>query len=296
MATVVVTVLVAAGCGSGAGASDSTGRVRVVAAENFWGSIAAQLGGAHVDVDSVITNPATDPHDYEPTAADGRGVAEASLVIENGVGYDPWMSRLVAANQTDGQRVLNVGTLIGLPDGANPHRWYFPPDVEKVSSAITAQLKRVDPTHSAYYQSRHEVFETTGLATYHRLIAEIRSRYAGTAVGASESIFEGVARATGLDLVTPAAYLRAISEGDDPTAGDTATVHEQISTGRIKVWVFNSQNATPDIQALNRAARARHIPVTTITETMVPSRGSFEQWQVKELRSLESALHRATGR
>jgi len=287
-------MLIAAGCGAGVAAGD--GRVRVVAAENFWGSIAGQLGGAHADVQSVITNPSTDPHDYEPTSGDARGVAEASLVIENGLGYDPWMPRLVAANQTRGQAVLNVGTLLGLHDGANPHRWYIPSDVENVSAAITSSLKRIDPKHSTYYQARHAAFEAEGLATYHRLIAEIRSRYGGTPVGASESIFSGIAQATGLDLVTPATYLQAISEGADPTATDTATVHDQIQGRRIEVWVFNSQNATPDIQSLSRAARAKHIPVTTITETMVPSGGSFQQWQVSELRSLKAALHRATGR
>ena len=52
-----------------AGRRQAAGRtIRVVAAENFWGSIASQLGGDHVTVTSIITNPDTDPHDYEPTA------------------------------------------------------------------------------------------------------------------------------------------------------------------------------------------------------------------------------------
>jgi zinc/manganese transport system substrate-binding protein len=293
---VVALALIGGGCGSGPAAGAGRGPILVLAAENFWGSIAAQLGGPRVEVQSVITNPNADPHDYEPTASDGRAAAEADYVIENGVGYDPWMAQLVAANGVGHQRVLSVGALVGAQAGDNPHRWYFPSDVEAVATRITADYRRLDPTHAAYYNARRRAFETTGLAEYHRVIHEIRTRYAGTAVGASESIFVGLAQATHLDLVTPARYLRAISQGIDPTASDTATVADQIARGDIKVWVYNSQNATPDIQSLTAQARSAGIPVTTITETMVPSGGSFQAWQVRELRSLMRALARATGR
>ncbi len=148
---VVALALVAVACGSGSTGTTTGGgpgggrRIEVVAAENFWGSIAAQLGGAHVEVASIISNPDTDPHDYEPSAADGRTVAEAGYVIENGLGYDPWAAQLVAANQTAGQKVLDVGHLLGLKVGDNPHRWYFPGDVEQVIDRITADYQRHRP-------------------------------------------------------------------------------------------------------------------------------------------------------
>ncbi len=267
-----------------------------MAAENFWGSIASQLGGDRVEVESIITNPNTDPHDYEPTAADGRSVAEARFVIENGVGYDPWIARLVAANRTAGQRVLDVGRLVGATSGDNPHRWYFPADVQQVITRITHILQRLDPAHASYYSERRQHIEMRGLATYRSLLDRIRRHFRGTPVGASESIFEGIAQSTGLDLVTPPAFLEAISEGTDPTAANTATVHDQIADHRIDVWVDNSQNATPDVRSLTSAARAKGIPVATITETMVPASGTFQQWQVRQLRALLAALHRGTGR
>ena len=53
--------------------SGSSGTIEVVAAENFWGSIASQVGGSHVHVTSIIDNPDVDPHDYEPkTSIDSR--------------------------------------------------------------------------------------------------------------------------------------------------------------------------------------------------------------------------------
>jgi zinc/manganese transport system substrate-binding protein len=273
-----------------------SGGLRVVAAENVWGSIAAQLGGDRAQVTSVISNPATDPHDYEPTAADARTLADAQLVIVNGVGYDPWASKLVDANPVGGRIVLTVGDLVGVEPGGNPHRWYSPADVQRVIGAVTAAYTKLDPKDAGYFRRQQARLQTRGLARYKRLIATIRRRYAGVPVGASESIFAPVARALGLDLLTPSSFLDAISEGSEPTAADRATIDRQIARRRIKVWVFNSQNSTPDVARITEAARKRGIPVTTITETLSPASASFQSWQVAQLEALAAALHRATGR
>jgi zinc/manganese transport system substrate-binding protein len=211
-------------------------------------------------------------------------------VIENGVGYDPWAQRLIDANPLEGRDVLNVGSLIGVGAGGNPHRWYSPDDVERVIEAITAKYRKLDPNHAQYFSGRRTSFEDNGLAEYHRLISDIRSRYEGTPVGASESIFAMMAPALGLDLITPPSFLTAISEGTEPTAADKATTDRQISSRQIDVYVYNSQNATPDVQRQIDEARAQGIPVTTITETLVPAGASFQEWQVRQLRALESAL------
>jgi zinc/manganese transport system substrate-binding protein len=289
--------LALAGCGSGVGAGTSGSHgVRVVAAENFWGSIAAQLGGTKASVQSIIVNPAQDPHSYEPTAADARTLATTQLAIVNGIGYDPWAPKLLAANPVPGRLVLTVGDLFGLVEGDNPHRWYDPSDVEAVANAITADLRKLDPTDASYYKRQRTAFETTGLARYRALIAAIRSRYAGVSVGASESIFALQAPALGLRLITPAGFMKAISEGTELSAQDTATAEQQISDHTIKVWIYNSQNATPEIQRLNGLARAQRIPIATVTETLSPATDSFQQWQVAQLGAIEQALHEATGR
>jgi zinc/manganese transport system substrate-binding protein len=284
------------GCSTGATSGDSGGRPNVVAAENFWGSIASQLGGGRVTVTSIIDNPNADPHDYEPTAADARLMATANFVIENGVGYDPWAQRLLEANPVSGRDVLNVGTLVGEPTGGNPHRWYSPSDVQQVIDAITAEYKKLDPSGASYFERQRASFETEGLARYHGLITEIRDKYAGTPVGASESIFALMAPALGLKLLTPSSFLTAISQGTEPTAADKSTIDHQISSHEIKVYVYNSQNATPDVQRQVDEAKAAGIPVTTITETLVPAGATFQAWQVAQLQALAAALHQATGR
>jgi zinc/manganese transport system substrate-binding protein len=299
-AAAAAAVALAAGCSTAASGSQASGgsgkKIVVVAAENFWGSIARQLGGSHVTETSIITNPDTDPHDYEPTAIDARTIASAQLVIVNGIGYDPWAPKMIAANPVTGRATLTVGTLLGFKDGENPHQWYSAAHVGQVIAAITADYKRLDPADAAYFTSRQHWFSTTALARYNQLIDQIKARYAGTPVGASESIVSPLADTLGLKMLTPYSFLKAISEGSEPTAQDKATIDAQIKNRQIKVYIYNSQNATPDVAAQVREAKAAHIPVTTVTETLVPANASFEQWQVAQLQRLEAALHQATGK
>lgn len=297
-ALVLVFALLAVGCGRSALPSNggSAGRIELTAAENFWGSVAAQLGGGKVAVTSIIVNPDTDPHSYEPTAADGVAIARSRMAIVNGIGYDVWASKLLAANPSSGRVVLDVGSLLGLSEGDNPHQWYSPASLQRVIAAITADYQRLDPADTAYFQRRRDEFETTGLAEYDRLRGEIRARFAGVPVGYSESIFQPLGETLGLKLMTPYSFAKAIAEGTDVSAQDKQTVDNQAQTHAIKVWIYNSQNATPDVQRVNQLAREAHIPITTITETLSPASATFEQWQSAQLKSLISALHEATGR
>ena len=293
MAKLLLSLLLAlalAGC-SGAVAADPH-KLQVVANENFWGSLAAQLGGNRVQVTSIVHNPATDPHDYEPTASDARWMAVAKMAILNGAGYDTWAGKLLDANPVDGRIELNVGKLAGVGAGGNPHLWYSPVHVQQAIGAITAGYKRLDPKHAAYYDAQRTRLETQGLARYRALIASIRGRFAGTPVGASESIFAPLAQGLGLKLVTPSGLMNEVSEGSEPTAADRTTTDRQIRTRRIRLWVYNSQNSTPDVQRLTDEARAAGIPVATVTETLVPPSATFQQWRVRQLAAIEEALAR----
>jgi zinc/manganese transport system substrate-binding protein len=299
-ATVALLVVAgaAAGCATGSSASSpaADGKIQVAAAENFWGSIASQLGGDKVAVKSIVTNPDTDPHSYQPTAADGRTIASSQMVIYNGVGYDPWAPKLLSANSGSNPTVLNVGKLVGAPDGGNPHRWYSPANVQSVIAAITADYKQMDPKDAAYFDTQNASFENTSLSPYEHLTSEIKTRFGGVRVGASESIFAPLADAVGLNLITPPSFLEAVSEGTEPTAQDKATIDSQIKNHQLQVYVYNSQNSTPDVQAQVTAAKAAGIPVTTITETLQPASSTFEAWQVRQLEGLVDALSKATGR
>jgi len=286
----VLSAVGALGACSTASPGAAGGRIRVVVAENFWGSVTRQLAGPDADVTSVISNPDADPHDYEPTAEDARTVASAQYVIVNGIGYDAWAQKLLDANPEKNRRVLNVGDLLGLKPGSNPHQWYSPASVHRFIARVSADLAKLDPSRRAAYEQRRNVFESTGLRDYNRLLAKIKRRFGGTPIGATESIVAPWAAGAGLEMLTPESFLDAIAEGNEPTRADKATVDAQIADRKIKVLVYNSQNATPDVKRLVDAAKREHIPVTSATETLVPENATFQAWQVRELQSLLDAL------
>jgi zinc/manganese transport system substrate-binding protein len=291
VAPLIAAALLLGGCGlDNSSSALAPSVVQVVAAENFWGSIASQVGGEHAAVTSIIANPDTDPHDYDPTPQDARTVARASFVIVNGVGYDAWATKLLEANPVSQRTVLTVGELVGKKEGDNPHLWYSPAYVEKVVDRIAMDLARQDPSDATYFQQRATLYKNVALKDYEDTINTIKQKYSGTRVGATESIFAYLAEGTGLDLVTPSSYLNAISEGTDPSAADKAAVETQIATKAIKVFVFNAQNSTPEVQGLVDKARAKGIPIVQITETMVPANASFQDWQTAQLKALLRAL------
>jgi zinc/manganese transport system substrate-binding protein len=184
-----VVLVAVAGCSTAgsstsapSGASGPASKViQVVAAENFWGSIAAQLGGRQVKVTNIIDNPDADPHDYEPTAADGRAIASADVVLINGIGYDVWATKLADANPNPARSGLTVGQLIGVANGGNPHRWYNPDDVHKVVDQIVGDYTKIDPADSAYFQTQKTAFETTATADYTALTVHPACRVSSSA-------------------------------------------------------------------------------------------------------------------
>jgi zinc/manganese transport system substrate-binding protein len=287
----ILAVGLTAGCGTSAPkGSPGEARVRVVAAENFWGSIAAQVGGDRATVTSIIANPGTDPHAYEVTPSDARAIAQAGYVILNGAGYDPWGQALIGANPAPGRVVMVVGDVLGKKDGQNPHFWYSPGFVKQVVERIASDLGKLDPSGTEYFGRQAAQYESVGLEDYFATIATIKQRYVGTKVGATESIFTYLAAGLGLDLVTPYTYLKAISEGTDPSAADRAAVEKEITGREIKVFMFNSQNSTPDVQGLVDRARAEGIPIVKMTETLTPQDASFQDWQALQLKELLRTL------
>ena len=152
------------------------------------------------------------------------------------------------------------------------------------------------PADSGYFAGQKKLFETSDLAHYNKLIAQIRARYAGVPVGYSESIFQPLGEALGLKLLTPYSFAKAVAEGSEVSAQDKQTVDRQASRHEIEAWIFNSQNVTPDVQRVNEMARTAQIQVVTVTETLSPASDTFEQWQVAQLERLQLALHQATGR
>lgn len=268
----------------------------VVAAENVWGSIAAQLGGDKVEVRSIIVEPNADPHNYEAKPSDARLLADAKVVIVNGAGYDPWSQKLIDANPVSGRTELDLGKVVGKKAGDNPHLWYNPDYVAQAIAAITSAYKAIDPGDAAYFDQQRQQYVSQGLKAYRDLLDSIQQRYGGVAVASTESIVVYTVTYLGLDLITPPGFMKAVNDGVEPTAQDKATFSRQLAQKRVQVLVFNRQNSTPDTDALRQQAQQAGIPVVSITETLDPPTMTFQDWQAAQLRSLQKALGNATGR
>ena len=284
--TVLATACSATG---GPDAPGQSGVIDVVAAENFWGSLVSQLGGSHVRVISIVADPNTDPHDYESSASAARNVAGADYVIQNGAGYDDWMSKLLAASPNPARRVFNVGAYLGKRPGDNPHLWYNPDYVTAAENHIEADLKVLDPRGKAYFTGRRKATDAA-FAGVRAQLAQIRRTDAGRRVASTESIFIYLARYLGLKLVSPPDFMNAVSEGNDPPAASVAQFTRQLSARQAGVLVYNEQTATALTTGMRELAQRNRVPVVGVTEIIQPPEASFERWFSGELTALRRAL------
>jgi zinc/manganese transport system substrate-binding protein len=270
-------------------------KIQVVAGENFWGSLISQLGGARTQVLSIVTDPNADPHEYESNSQNAQAVANAAFVIVNGAGYDDWALKLIAASNNPHQVVLNVANLLGMKEGDNPHFWYNPSYVNETVKAMYLDLVSISPADTAYFTQQYSSLNAS-LGPYNARISEIRAQFASTRVASTESIFEYLANATGLDLVSPPAFMDAVAEGNDPPAQSIVQFQDLIQNGSVSVLVYNAQTVTPLTQNIKAMAAAKGIPIVAVTETIQPPDVSFQDWMNAELIALQNALNaRALG-
>ena len=270
--------------------SSAEGKVQVVAAENFWGSLASQIGGTHVNVVSIVTDPNADPHEYEGNSVDAQAIASACLVIVNGAGYDAWALQLIAASNSQHQEVLNVQELLGQPQDSNPHFWYSPYYVNDTVKGMYMDLVKIDPADSAYYAQQYSSLNAS-LGVYNSRIHEIANQFAGTKVAATEDIFVYLANATKLDLISPPAFMQAVAEGNDPPASSVAAFQEQIQNHSVSLLVYNEQTVTPLTQNVKALAAQYGIPTVGVTETIQPKDVQFQDWMNAELIEIQNGLN-----
>jgi len=298
VAIALVVALVAAVVGYAAFESSPPAKVdssviQVVAAENFWGSLVSQLGGSHVSVTSVVSDPNADPHEYEANASDARAVADAQLVIENGEGYDSWCSQLVSASDTPGQVVLNVQNTLGVPPGGNPHFWYNPNYVNTTVHQMYSDLVAISPDNTQYFEQQYATLNAS-LGTLYGEAAAIKAHFAGTEVASTESIFVYLANFTNLDLVSPPAFMDAVAEGNDPPAQSVVVFEQQLESGNVSVLVYNAQTVTPLTSQMKSIAQSSNVTVIAVTETIQPPNVSFQVWMESEFLGLYNALNAKT--
>lgn len=290
MVVAVVAAIFCFGCNRAPNAATPSNKLKIIAAENFWGSLVSQLGGEHVDVVFIVSDPNADPHEFASSTVTAKAFASADYVILNGAGYDSWGDKLLSADFNPHQKVLNVADLLGKKAGDNPHFWYSPDYVNRVVAKMRDDLIALDPKNAADYRQQYQSLQSS-LAQYQNRIASIRKQFGGTKVAATEDIFVYLAQASGLDLISPPAFMRAMAEGNDPPVQSVIDFQNQIKNKEPAVLVYNQQTVTPLTEGIKKMAADEGIPVIGITETIQPPDASFQEWMNAELISLENALN-----
>jgi zinc/manganese transport system substrate-binding protein len=296
--TLVTAALAATGVGLAVGAgacadaateSAAPTVVPVVAAENFWGNITSQLGGRDVKVTALITNPNADPHLFETDAADAATLAQAKVVVENGAGYDTWMSSLLSADGGS-PRVVTASTVLHITGSdPNPHLWYDIPRVPTVAAAIAAALEKAAPQDTATFKANLATFDES-LAPLDATLASIKTRFHNAPVAYTERVPGYALAVAGLDVVTPPGFARAVEDGTDPSPADTLAMQRLLDDHDINVLLYNVQTVTPVTTQIRSLARQHHIPVVGVSETMPADAATYQRWQQSQLTALLQAL------
>lgn len=263
--------------------------LNVVAAENFYGDIAEQLGGPSVKVSSILTNPDQDPHLFEASASTARDIAAARIVIYNGVNYDPWMTKLLSASRPKGREVIEVAQLVHRKVGDNPHLWYDPATMPALARELSAMLMRLDPANRDDYERRLAAFKAAMLPIANK-IAELRQKYAGTPVTATEPVFGYMAEAIGLKMRN-ARFQLAVMNDAEPSASEIAAFQKDLKTRAVKVLLYNNQTSEELTERMRELAKSAGVPVVGVSETAPPGT-RFQDWMLSELTDLEDALSR----
>lgn len=282
----------AAGCTSANASSNSSGhgKISIVAGENEYGDVAQQIGGAYVSVHSVDSNPNTDPHTYEATPSVGREIAQANLLIENGVGYDTFMTSMASASPNSARKVIDVQKLLGLPDSTpNPHLWYDPKTMPAVANELATQLSALDPAHAATFRANAATF-TASLKPWLNAIAAFKAKHARTEVATTEPVADYLLQAMGIDNVTPWRFQADIMNGTDPTPQDVALEKGFFTKHQVKVFCYNQQVTDPLTDSIRQTALSAGVPVVGVYETMPTPGYNYQSWMMAELNAIEKAV------
>lgn len=262
-------------------------KVAVVAAENVYGDVAQQIGGEHVAVTSLISNPAQDPHLFEATPAAARALSDAQIVVGNGADYDPWFDRLLQSARKPWRVEISVARLMGRKPGDNPHLWYDPAAMPAFAKALAAALVKADPAHEAEYKSGLTVF-LGALKEIDEKVAGMRAKYKGLPITATEPVFEPMTDAIGL-VNRNRRFQLAMMNDTEPSAKDLAAFESDLKQRKVKVLISNTQVSGALTQRLLATAQASKVPVVGVTETL-PGGKHFQDWILSELDALDRAL------
>ena len=277
------------GCGSSIAAAQP-GKILSVGAENEYANVISQIGGRYVQVSAIMSDPNTDPHTFEASPTVAEEVSRAQLVVQNGVGYDDFMSKIESASSNDTRKVIDVQQLEHLPDSTpNPHLWYKPTTMPLVAKALVADLSALQPGHAAYFKANAARFDTS-LRPWMQALQRFAAAYPGATVATTEPVADYMLQAAGIDNLTPFSMQADIMNGTDPAPQAVSLQNALFSDHRVKAFVYNQQVTDSVTQEFLDHARAAGVPVVGVYETMPTPGYDYQSWMLAEVKALERAV------
>ena len=276
--------------GASTAAAASTSKITAIGAENEYADVISQVGGKYVSVTAIESNPNTDPHTYEASPAVAREITAASLIVQNGVGYDTWATTIENASPNDSRKVINVQQLLGLPDSTpNPHLWYKPATMPAVATAVAADLAAIQPAHAAYFKSNAAAF-IASLTAWNQAIAAFKAAHPGTPVATTEPVADYMLQAVGADNMTPWAFQADIMNGTDPSPQDVTIERSLFTQHKVKAFLYNQQVTDSLTESIIALAHTNGIPVIGVYETMPAPGYDYQSWMLAEVNALNKAV------
>ncbi|MGH9101190.1 MAG: metal ABC transporter solute-binding protein, Zn/Mn family, partial [Acidimicrobiales bacterium] len=268
--------------------------VSAVGAENEYADVISQIGGPYVKVTAIISDPDTDPHTFESSARVSRAVSAARLVVQNGVGYDSFMTRIEDASPSSSRKVVDVQHLLGLPSTtSNPHLWYEPTTMPAVAKAVAKYLTNLQPAHAAYFQENLRVFDAS-LTPYDQEIAKVHAAFLHATVATTEPVADYLLEAAGIDNMTPWTLQADIMNTVDPSP-QAVSLQDALLTGKkVKAFVYNQQVTSSVTEGFLKLAQRKGIPVVGVYETMPTPGYHYQTWMLAEADALYDALAHGT--
>jgi zinc/manganese transport system substrate-binding protein len=290
-AAAVALALLLVGCGASSSSSSAgAATISAVGAENEYANVIEQIGGKYVKVTAIESNPNTDPHTFEASPSVAQTVSAASLLVENGVGYDTYMEKIESASPNSSRKVINVQHLLGLPNSTpNPHLWYKPTTMPRVAKALVSDLSALQPAHAAYFQENAKKFDET-LKPWYDAIAKFKAAYPNTPVATTEPVGDYMLEAAGTKNLTPFSLQADIMNGTDPAPQNVTLQNGLFSGHKVKVFVHNQQVTDSLTESFVQAAKRAGIPVVGVYETMPTPGYTYQSWMLAEVKALEKAV------
>lgn len=260
--------------------------IRVIAGMNFYGEAAKAVAGKYGKVTTLIDNSSVDPHDYQPSTSQAKSVASANVVIENGLGYDQWLSSMVKSSNYQGQSVINVAKLMNKKSGQNEHLWYQPETIKKLTQELATEYGKLDPSHKSYYQKNANKY-LNSLEPLDKQISQIKAyiNSSNNKVAVSEPVFDYALEALGYKVID-SHFAQAIEEGNDPSPKDIQSLQTAIKQHKIAFFVENSQTTNTTVNSLVKLARKNNVPVLKVTETRPSNKKNYLDWMLSQYKAL----------